>query len=205
LWQATSDAKQWEEIGFYSQRGGRINVGAVLDEQLSFNIVAKSQIQNSNPWCSSSPTPIEDSLGNCYTRIGTVTLTWFRFGWPTTFVVEFAVVEENLPAMILGKQACEEAEIKRNLQLLPFGLAPGGGKTKQQKEDEAQRKIEKAEEARERRDGQAQAQAASDQQKRSIEQQPGPSESPRASHFPRHAGLSQQQNEFGSQQTAYAQ
>jgi hypothetical protein len=83
--------------------------------------------------------------------------------------VEFAVVEEDLPIMILGKQACEDAKVRRELQLFPFGLAPGGGKTKQQKEDESQRKKGKAEEAQKRREEQAQAQATAEQQKRAIE------------------------------------
>jgi hypothetical protein len=176
----------------------------VLDEQSSFSIVARRQIENSNPWSSSLPMTIEDSLGNRYTRIGTVSLTWFRPGRPTTSQVDFAVVEEDLPIIILGKQACEDAKVRRELQLFPFGLAPGEGKTKQQKEDESQRKKEKAEEARKRREEQAQAQAAAEQQKRNREQQASHGGPTQASHAPRQ-GHGQQQRGFGSEQAAYVQ
>lgn len=168
----------------------------MLDEQSSFSIVARRQIEHSNAWSSSSPMPIEDSLGNRYTRIGTVNLTWFRPGRPTTFPVGFAVVEEDLRIMILGKQACEDARVRRELQLYPFGLAPGGGKTKKQKEDGSQREKEKAEEARKRREEQAQAQAVAEQQKRVKEQQASGGGQTPASHVPPQGGHGQQRG-FG--------
>jgi hypothetical protein len=169
----------------------------VLDEQSSFSIVARRQIEHSNAWSSSSPTSIEDSHGNRYTQIGTVKLTWFRPGRPTTFLVGFAVVEEDLRIMILGKEACEDAKVRRELQLCPFGLAPGGGKTKKQKEDGSQREKEKAEEVRKRREEQVQAQTAAEQQKRVKEQQASGGGQTPASHVPPQGGHGQQQRGFG--------
>jgi hypothetical protein len=175
----------------------------VLDTQSNFSIVAKSLIETSNLWSSSLPTPIEDSLGNHYTQIGTVKLTWFRPGRPTTFVVDFAVVEEDLDIMILGKQACEDSEIRKELQLYPFGLAPGGGKTKLEKEDEAQKKKEKEEAAQSRREEQAGAQAASDQAKRNREQQASQGGQPQSQGSPPRGVYGQLQSELRSQQSAY--
>jgi hypothetical protein len=51
-------------------------------------------------------TNFEDSLGTRYTQIGTVTLTWFGAGKATTFLVECAVVEDDLDVMILGRPTC---------------------------------------------------------------------------------------------------
>lgn len=132
----------------------------MLDTRSSFSIVSNRLIETSNPRSPSSPTSIEDPLGNRYTRIGTVKLTWFRPSRPTTFVVEFAVVEENIDIMILGKQACQDAEIQRELQLLPFGLAPAAARSREQEE-----------ELRKKREEQARTQAALEREERNREQQ----------------------------------
>jgi hypothetical protein len=203
LAQASNDARPKEQIGFYTNTGGRNKVDAVLDIQSSFSIVAKRLIQISNSWSPTIPASIEDSFGNQYTRVGTVKLTWFRPGRPTTFPVDFAVVEEDLDVMILGRQACQDAEIRRELELFPFGLAPGGAKTKQQKEDEARRKEQQEEEVCKRREEQARAQAASDQQRRIREQQAAQSGPPQSQCNPRQGGYGQQQSGFGSQQSSH--
>jgi hypothetical protein len=57
--------------------------------------------------------------------------------------------------MILGKRACEDSEIRRELELLPFGLAPVPPMLK-----------ETEEEVRRKREEQAQAQAAAEREKR---------------------------------------
>jgi hypothetical protein len=142
LWKTSNDTRPREQRGLYSTDGGRNQVDAVLDTQSSFSIVGKRLIQTSNPWSSSELSSIEDSLGNRYTRIGTVSLIWFRPGRPTTFLVDCAVVEEDLDIMILGKKACEDAKIRKELELYPFGLSPGAGKTKRQQDEEARRKRE---------------------------------------------------------------
>jgi hypothetical protein len=139
----------------------------VLDTQCPFSIVAKRLIHTSNPWSASTSASIEDSFGNRYTRIGTVRLTWFRPSRPTTFPVEFAVVEEDLDIIVLGRQACEDAKIQKELELYPFGLALGRGRT----QDDVQRQKEQEKELRKRRDEQTRAQAASEQQRRIREQQ----------------------------------
>lgn len=172
----------------------------MLDTESSFSIVAKRLIQSSNRWSPlPEPVSIEDSLGNSYTRVGTVKLTWFRSGRPTTFLVDCAVVEEDLDIMILGKQALQDAEIQKELELYPFGLAPGGGKTKESKEDEAQRRKQQEEEVRKRREEQARAQAASEQQKRIRGQQAAYDGQPQSQYGPQQDGHGQKQRELGSQ------
>ena len=100
--QASTNIKK---IGFFSKTRRRNEGYALLDEQLSFNIVARRLIRRSNPWSSSLPTLIKDSVGNRYTRIGTVILTWFCPGGPVSFSTEFAVVEEDVTILIFGRQA----------------------------------------------------------------------------------------------------
>ena len=152
-------------IGFYSKKGARKETTAVLDTQSTFSIVANRLVETSNPITKCSPTTIEDSLGNCYTQIGTVILTWFRPSRPATFDVEFAVVredvvQEDINVVILGKQACEDSQLRRELELLPFGLAPAAAMTEEQKE-----------ELRKKREEQARTQAALEQEKRNRGQQ----------------------------------
>ena len=168
--QASNDARPHEEIEFYSRGGRRNEVVAVLDTQSSLSIVSKHLIPANNPY-SLSPTKtlIEDSLGTRYTQIGTVVLTWFRPGRPTTFEVEFAVVEDDLDVMILGKEACQDSQVRKELELRPFGLAPGEGKTRREKETEARRRKDKEKEIRKEREEQACARTVSDQKKRNRE------------------------------------
>ena len=128
-------------------------------------------------------------------------LTWFRPSRPTTFPVEFAVVEEDLDIIILGKEACQDAEIRRELEIYPFGLALGGGRN----EDEMRRQREQEEEVRKRRDEQAKAQAASDKQKRTREQQAAYSGPPQSQCNPRQGGYGQQQSGIESQQSSHIQ
>ena len=155
-----NDERPREEIGFFSDDGTEKKVDAVLDTRSSFSIVANRLIETSNPKSPSPPTFIEDSLGNRYKRIGTVKLTWFRPSRATTFVVEFAVVEEDIDIMILGNQACQDAEIRRELQLLPFGLAPTATRSKEQEE-----------ELHKKREEQARARGALERERRNREQQ----------------------------------
>lgn len=131
-----------------------------MDRESSFSIVAKRLIETNNPYSPSPQTLIEDSLGNSYTQIGTVELTWFRYSRPTTFVVEFAVVEEDTEDMILGKRACEDSETRKELELLPFGLAPVAPMLKEKEEEVRRKRVE-----------QEQAQAAAEREKRNREQQ----------------------------------
>jgi hypothetical protein len=152
-------------IGFYSQHGARKETTAVLDTKSTFSIVANRLIETSNPITRCLPTTIEDSLGKSYTQIGTVILTWFRPSRPATFDVTFAVVQEDvvqedISVVILGKQACDDSQLRRELELLPFGLAPAAAMTEEQKE-----------ELRKKREEQARAQAASEQEKRNRDQQ----------------------------------
>ena len=121
--QASNHARPREEIEFYSKGGRRNDVVAVLDTQSSFSIVSKHLIPTNNPY-SLSPTKtlIEDSLGTRYTQIGTVVLTWFRPGRPTTFVVEFAVVEDDIDVMILGREACQDSQIRKELEQRGHGF-----------------------------------------------------------------------------------
>ena len=147
-------------MGFYAEDGGRKQANAVMDKESPFSIVAKSLIETSNPCTQSPPTPIDDSLGNRYMQIGTVELTWFRFSRPSTYVVEFAVVEEDTEDMILGKRACEDSEIRKEFELLPFGLVPAPPMTKKQEE-----------EVRRRREEQERAQEAAERERRNREQQ----------------------------------
>jgi hypothetical protein len=203
--QASNDARPHEEIEFYSRGGRRNEVVAVLDTRSSLSIVSKHLIPANNPY-SLSPTKtlIEDSLGTRYTQIGTVVLTWFRPGRPTTFEVEFAVVEDDLDVMILGKEACQDSQVRKELELRPFGLAPGEGKTRREKETEARRRKDKDKEIRKEREDQVRAQTASDQQKRNKEEQASHGGPTQASHVPRQ-GHGQQQHGFGSEQAAYVQ
>jgi hypothetical protein len=199
--QASNDSRPRERIGFYITGGGRKEVDAVLDTQCSFSIVSKRLIQPTNPWSSSTSASIEDSLGNRYTRIGIVRLTWFRPGRPTTFPVDFAVVEEDLDIIILGRQACEDAKIRRELELYPFGLALRGGKT----QDEVQRQKEQEKDLHKKREEQTRAQAASEQQRRIREQQAahtGPTSGPCNPHP---GGYGQTQSECRSQQSSSIQ
>lgn len=102
--QASTNIKK---IKFFS-KAGRLSEGSVLlDEQSSFNIVARRLIQRSKPWSSSLPTPIKDSVGNCYTCIGTAMLTWVYPGRPVSFSTEFAVVEEDITILIFGRQVVQ--------------------------------------------------------------------------------------------------
>jgi hypothetical protein len=160
VYQTLNDIRPRECVGFYAEHGGREQANAVMDKESSFSIVAKRLIETSNPRTPCPPTSIEDSLGNRYTQIGTVELTWFRYSRPSTFVVEFAVVEEDTEDMILGKRACEDSEIQKELELLPFGLPPGPPMTKVQEE-----------EVRRRREQEAQAQAAAERERRNRDQQ----------------------------------
>jgi hypothetical protein len=47
--------------------------------------------------------------------------------------VEFAVVEDDLGVMILGKETCQGSQIRTELGLCPFGQVPGGEKTKRRR------------------------------------------------------------------------
>lgn len=128
----------------------------MLDTQSSFSIVSEHLILDKNPYSlSPKKTLIEDSLGTRYTQIGTVKLTWFRPGGAATFVVEFAVVEDDLDVIILGKEACQYVQTRKEVEHPLFGLAPGEGKTRREKEMEARRRKDKEKEMRMERKDQA--------------------------------------------------
>lgn len=71
--------------------------------------------------------------------------------------------------MVLGKEACQDSQIRKELELRPFGLAPEGGRARREKEMEARRRKDKEKEIRKEMEEQACAQTVSDQQKRNRE------------------------------------